>query len=144
MKYLILAYGDEKDWNALSAREQDELLLQDEALRKRGDLVAAVAPPVHTVKAWDGSPNVTVGPFVDSSVPLAGFGIVEAEDLAEVVELVSSTPCARAKGAIEIRPIISITGYTRAGDDRPGRIEKTFPAHEAEGQALTEASQTDE
>lgn len=42
MKYLCLAYGDEKDWNALSETEQDSLLAQDEVLRNRGDLVASV------------------------------------------------------------------------------------------------------
>jgi hypothetical protein len=42
MKYLCLAYGDEKDWKALSKGEQDELLAQDEVLRKRGDFVAPI------------------------------------------------------------------------------------------------------
>jgi hypothetical protein len=32
----------------------------------------------------------------------------KANDLKEVIQLVASTPCARAKGAIEIRQIISI------------------------------------
>jgi len=26
MKFLVLAYGDEKEWNALSGAQQDELL----------------------------------------------------------------------------------------------------------------------
>lgn len=30
MKYLCLAYGDENDWHALTKREQDALLAQDE------------------------------------------------------------------------------------------------------------------
>jgi hypothetical protein len=34
MKYLCLAYGDEKDWKVLTKREQGALLAQDEALRK--------------------------------------------------------------------------------------------------------------
>ena len=36
----VLAYWDEKDWNALTRSEQDALLAQDEVLRRRGDLVA--------------------------------------------------------------------------------------------------------
>jgi hypothetical protein len=43
MKYLILAYGAEKDWKTLSKAEQDELLAQDEVLRKRGGIVAALS-----------------------------------------------------------------------------------------------------
>ena len=37
--YLCLAYGDGKDWNALTTNEQDALLAPDEVLRKREDLV---------------------------------------------------------------------------------------------------------
>ena len=35
MKFLCLADGDAKDWNALSKKEQDELLEQDQVLRRR-------------------------------------------------------------------------------------------------------------
>ncbi len=105
MRFLVLAYGHERDWQGLSKREQDELLAQDEVLRERGDLVAAVGEPPTTVRAWDGAPLATEGPFGVSPLPLAGFGIIEAADLDEAVRLVAGTPCARARGAVEIRPI---------------------------------------
>jgi len=108
MKYLCLAYGDEKDWNVLTKKEQDEMLSQDEVLRNRGGLVAAVQTAVTTVRAWDGKPTTTDGTFADSKAPLAGFSIIEADDLDGVIRLVAGTPCARAKGAIEIRPITAI------------------------------------
>jgi hypothetical protein len=105
MRFLCLAYGDEKDWNALSKSEQDELLAQDEVLRQRGDLVAPVGNAT-TLRAWDGTPSTTDGPFSSGSVPLAGFSVIEARDLQEAVELTTNTPCARAKGAVELRPIL--------------------------------------
>jgi hypothetical protein len=108
MKFLCLAYGDEKDWKALSKEEQDELLKQDEVIRKRGALMAAVQSDVATVRAWDGMPNASDGAFADSGVPLAGFSIIDADSLEEVIQLVAGTPCARAKGAIEIRPITAM------------------------------------
>ncbi len=37
--------------------------------------------------------------------------IIEAADLDEVIRLVAGTPCARAKGAIEIRPITAINDF---------------------------------
>jgi hypothetical protein len=43
-----------------------------------------------------------------SKVPLTGFSIIEANNEEEVARLVAGTPCARAKGAIEIRPILAI------------------------------------
>ncbi len=105
MKYLVLAYGHERDWEALGRREQDELLAQDQALRDRGDLVAALAGPPTIVRAWDGAPLATEGPFGVAPLPLAGFGIVEAADLEEAIRLVAATPCARARGAVELRPL---------------------------------------
>jgi hypothetical protein len=108
MKYLCLAYGAEKDWRALSRAEQEVLLAEDERLRQRGALMAAVETSVTTVRAADGRPVTTAGAFTAPPLPLAGFSIIEARDLDEAVALVAGTPCARAKGAIEIRPIMAI------------------------------------
>lgn len=108
MKYLILAYGAEDDWNALSSGEQKSLLAQDDVLRERGSLVAAVATTVTTVTSWNAVASTTSEPFSPLRLPLAGFGIIEANDLAHAVQLVADTPCARAKGAVEIRPILQL------------------------------------
>jgi hypothetical protein len=104
MKFLCLAYGDEKDWMALSKAQQDELLAQDDQLRARGDVVEAVSP-ASTVRAWEGRTSISTGPFAHGVAPLAGFALIEARDLAEAVELVSKTPCAVAGGAVEVWPV---------------------------------------
>lgn len=106
MKYLVLSYGGAKDWGALSQDEQESLLAQDEVLRRRGSLVAAVENAVITVRTWDGTPRTTDEPFSPLTAPLAGFGVIEADDLNHAIQLVAHTPCARAKGAVEIRPIL--------------------------------------
>lgn len=108
MKFFCLAYGAEKDWKALSKEEQDALLAQDELIRERGALMAAVQPNTTTVRAWDGMPVVANGVFKESAVPLAGFSTIDADSLEDVIQMVSKTPCARAKGAIEIWPIAVI------------------------------------
>ena len=108
MQFLCLAYGAEADWKALSKTEQNVLLAHDEALRAKGALMAAVEPSVSTVRAWEGQPTVTDGGISHLPVPLAGFSVIEAADIEEAVRLVADTPCARAKGAIEIRPILMI------------------------------------
>jgi hypothetical protein len=106
MKFLCLAYGAEKDWEALSKDKQAELLAQDDRLRARGDLTFALAPPT-LVRAWDGTPLTTPGPFSRAELPLAGFGLIEARDLEEAIALVAKTPCAVAQGVIEVWPVRS-------------------------------------
>ena len=105
MKFLCLAYGDEDGWNTLSEEEQRDALARDAAIRDRGNFMSAVRPVVTSVRNWDGHLEVTDGPNAEHSLPLAGFSVIEAESLEEVVELVSKTPCARARGAIDIRPL---------------------------------------
>jgi hypothetical protein len=113
MKYLVLAFGAEEDWKALSESEQGALLAQDEVLRNGGALVAAVETAVTTVRAWDGTPAATDGAFTDSRLPLAGFGVIDAANLNEAIQLVAKTPCARAKGAVELRPILTMNAGAR-------------------------------
>jgi hypothetical protein len=111
MKYLVLAYGAEEDWKKLSKEEQQALLAADGRMREQGALVAAVRTDVATVRNWDGrTPEVTAAPVASLPAPLAGFGIVEAADLDEAVRMVKDTPCARAHGYVELRPIFQIDG----------------------------------
>lgn len=121
MKFLVLAYGAEEDWNRLTPEAQKTLLAQDDVLRGRGDFVAALEPSSTVVRAWDGTANLTVGPFSTSEVPLAGFGIIEARDLDEVVALVKDTPCARAGGAVEIRRLTGEVGAPSVNGRLPSR-----------------------
>jgi hypothetical protein len=104
MKFLCLAYGSEEGWNELNKQQQSEVLEQDEVLRKRGDFLAAVTTDVTTVSNWGGRLSVENESFAKPILALAGFSIVEAESIEEVIQLVANTPCARASGAIEIRP----------------------------------------
>ena len=50
--------------------------------------------------------ETTNGPFMTSSLPLAGFAIIEAADLAEAIVMVSQTPCAVAHGVVEVWPLL--------------------------------------
>lgn len=104
MKFLCLAFGDEDGWNSLSEDEKNEVLAQDEVIRSRGNFMTAVKPEVTTVKNWDKNLEVEKRPAVKGGLPLAGFSIIEAGNVEEVIAMVSNTPCARAKGYIEIRP----------------------------------------
>ncbi len=105
MKFLCLAYGAEEDWVALTEGEREALLAQDDLLRARGDLVAPVADPT-TVRVMGGRVTVASEPFAQGRAPLAGFSLIEARDLDEAIALVAGTPCAGARGAVEVWPVV--------------------------------------
>jgi hypothetical protein len=45
------------------------------------------------------------GPFLSSSLPVAGFAIIEARNLDEAVEMVSHSPCAVARASSKSGPL---------------------------------------
>jgi hypothetical protein len=109
MKFLCLAYGDEDGWRALTADQQHDALAHDAAIRARGALMSAVRPTVTSVRKWDGDLDVRKATHGER-LPLAGFSIIEANSVDEVVALVQDTPCARARGVIEIYEFWDTTG----------------------------------
>jgi hypothetical protein len=125
MKFLCLAYGDEAGWNSLSEEARREALAQDAVIRHRGSLMSAVQTSVTSVRNWDGNLEVSNERLTRTELPLAGFSVIEAENVEEVIALVSNTPCARARGVIEIRP------FWNLGDDAAKQehaAERTEPS----------------
>jgi hypothetical protein len=45
------------------------------------------------------------GPFLQTSLPVAGFALIEAASIEKAVEIVSQTPCAVAHGVVEVWPL---------------------------------------
>jgi hypothetical protein len=42
---------------------------------------------------------------MSSTLPVAGFAVIDAASLAEAVEIASQTPCAVAHGVVEVWPL---------------------------------------
>lgn len=117
MKYLCLAYYDEKKFDALSKAELDAIVSQcppcDEALRKSGHLIAqaSLAPTQSstTIRPRNGKPSVTDGPYAETKEQVGGFFIIEARDPNEAILVASKHPAARlgehVGWGIEVRPI---------------------------------------
>ncbi|WP_052480970.1 YciI family protein [Gilvimarinus agarilyticus] len=103
MKFLCLAFEDKDGWASLNDDEKSNVLAQDSVLRGSGATVVALRPQVTSVRNCGKYLEVSDGPH-QAGLALAGFYIIEAERVATVVELVANTPCARAKGVIEIHP----------------------------------------
>ena len=105
MKYLCLVYLDEKRLDELP---DEDCVEYDQRIRASGHCVASEAlQPVQTattVRVRDGRVSITDGPFAETKEQLAGFYMIEAQDLDEAIRLASGIPPARV-GSIEIRPI---------------------------------------
>jgi hypothetical protein len=105
MKYLCLVYLDEK---RISEVPDSECLAFSERIKASGQRVAAEAlQGVHTattVRVRNGKVSMTDGPFAETKEQLAGFYLVDAENLDQAVELAAKIPPARI-GSIEVRPV---------------------------------------
>jgi hypothetical protein len=112
MRFICLGYADEKAWDALSQREQTEMMEKcfafDEVLHKGGHWVSGGealqgARTAKTLRWKSGKVMVTDGPFAESKEVLGGFFVFEAKDMNHAIELLSKHPGVRI-GPFEIRP----------------------------------------
>jgi len=114
MKYVFLAYGDERQLDALSSSEREALgnacLANDEVLRKSGHLLAVEglqsSRTATTVRVQHGTLSVTDGPFAETKEQLIGIFTIDARDLNEAIQVAAKMPQARG-GPIEVRPIVA-------------------------------------
>ena len=105
MKYLCLVYLEAEKMRAVP---DTECIMCGNGLRERGVLVAAEAlQPIETattVRVRGGRATITDGPFAETKEQLAGFYLVEAENLDQALEIATKIPPAR-EGSIEVRPV---------------------------------------
>lgn len=105
MKFVCLVYLEEGKLRAVPDAECADCGQQ---LQQRGALVAAEAlQPVSTAKTLrirGGRTTIVDGPFAESKELLAGFYLLEAEDMEEALAMAAKIPPAR-EGSIEVRPV---------------------------------------
>lgn len=128
MRYLLLIYSNQENWEhplflrhpeflAMPEAERDELVRQSEALRREvtesGELIVAagLADPVNTrtIRARGGIPVTTDGPFIESKEQLAGYVVVDCESAERAAEIAARIPFA----VVEVRPIVDMSGQER-------------------------------
>jgi len=114
-KFLLLIYGDEQRWNAMSA---DEMRAHDAA---HVAFSAAAGTRIingeelespskarslrrrHSTRA----PAATDGPFMETKEILGGYYLLEADNLGEVEALAALLPEVQADhSGVEIRPVV--------------------------------------
>ncbi|MCX2835898.1 YciI family protein [Microbulbifer thermotolerans] len=109
MKYLCLVYSDEEKLYSLPESPEDaECRAYAESVAESGRMIAAEAlEPVSsatTVRMRAGKVMITDGPFAETKEQLAGFYLLDAQNLDEALDIAAGIPAARV-GCVEVRPV---------------------------------------
>lgn len=78
---------------------------RDDELSAAGAVIGTAGQPVQVRNPEGSGVQVEQGSFLQSALPIAGFALLDAEDLDAAIERVSQTPCAMAYGVVEIWPL---------------------------------------
>jgi hypothetical protein len=129
MKYMILLYGSQQDYDVLAGKPTDRPAMSAEDvaamhalmesihkdLVESGELVDAqgLTAPVHArrVQLQNGVPVVTDGPYPETQEVLAGYTILECESFDRATEIAARFVNPDADEAyVDVRPILDGIG----------------------------------
>jgi hypothetical protein len=117
VKYILLIYDNPDTRERFFGSEGEGLMREMDALMQEitesGELIGgeALADPAQsrTVRATDGVPVITDGPFAEAKEHLGGYLIVECETIERATAIAARWPNAKF-GAMEVRPIMAQSG----------------------------------
>ena len=105
--FITIGYGDLAGYEQTDPIVRDAAHAHDARLRAAGVLMGIAGDPVQVTNHDGAGARTTNGPFMRSDLPVAGFAVIEAARAEEAVRLVSATPCAVARGVVEVWPLQS-------------------------------------
>jgi len=117
VKYLIMIYTNTESrraWQAYSDADKkaglDIYAALNEDLAKSGELIVSesLADPSEgrRVLVRDGQLSTTDGPFAEVKEHLAGFYLIDCENMDRAVEWAGRVPETACNGYVEVRPIL--------------------------------------
>jgi hypothetical protein len=117
MKFMLIVHHDEEDFNKIEKEKRQQMLAESIELTHQlhaGGQYLSASPlhPAETaviVRVREGKPLVTDGPFIETREQIAGYFLVNAQDLNEAIRIATRVPGARI-GTVEVRPLIEISG----------------------------------
>jgi hypothetical protein len=102
-KFITIGYGDREGYERTDAAVRDAAHAHDARLRKAGTLMGVAGTPVQVRNAEAKKIETASGSFMSSSLPVAGFAVIEAATLADAVNWYRKPP-------VRLR-----TGWSRCG-----------------------------
>lgn len=126
MRYMLLIYSKEAELAGMSAEQREEVkaghwaVMNETAKRGifRGAEPLKPTATATTIRKQGGRSLITDGPFAETKEQLAGYYILDCEDLDEAISWAEKIPtaCKGGEGCIEIRPISSIPQPGHTGE----------------------------
>lgn len=104
-KFITIGYGDREGYDRTSPSVRDAAHAHDAKLVESGVVMGIAGRAVHVRNHNAAHVLTTDGPYMDSKLPIAGFSLIEAANMAEAVKIVSQAPCAVAYGVVEVWPL---------------------------------------
>src|ERR1700693_1502636 len=115
MKFMVLIYNDDTMLDAMPPAQLDATmrgcLEHADELRKDGRLrvckMLESPSPATSLRTPKNRLTVLDGPFAETKELLAGFNLIEAENMDEAVRIAAEFPWTRT-GCVEVRPVRDI------------------------------------
>lgn len=104
-RFLTIGYGDRAGYDATSRAVRDAAHEQDARLAADGAVIGMAGRPVQVRNPEASGIETKTGPFMKAELPVAGFALIEADDLDDAIRKASGVPCAVAHGVVEIWPL---------------------------------------
>ncbi|WP_030457505.1 YciI family protein [Kitasatospora sp. NRRL B-11411] len=113
MKYLLMTYGNQEKWAALSTEGWTEAVAQQDAFNKRyqetGELIGAYglgdAAVSRLVRRQEGLPAVSDGPYLETKEYMASFYLLDCENEQRALAIAADMPWADRE-PVELWPIL--------------------------------------
>lgn len=103
--FITIGYGDRDGYERTEPDVRDAAHAHDARLRSKGVVMGIAGAPVQVRNHDAGGVHTEAGAFMRSQMPVAGFALIEADSIAQAVEIASRTPCAVAHGVVEVWPL---------------------------------------
>ena len=113
MRYMLLIYGKESDWDGVPPERVGEIMgaynAYTEKLQKAGVLISGdelnVVATAKSVRGVGGT-SIVDGPFVDTKEALGGYYLIECGSDADALNWARQAPTMMHGGGVELRPVM--------------------------------------
>ena len=120
MKYMVLIYTDGTLLDELPEGKFDSMmrgcLSKADDLRRKGSLLDSQmledGKTAKSIRIRNGRSTTVDGPYTETKELLAGFNLIEAENMDEAMRIAMEFPWAQT-GCIEVRPVRDIAGVSQ-------------------------------